>query len=261
MEAFAEVVRGVELDDAAHFAAVFGGEVGGEDADGLDVVGFDFGAEAGGAIVLEGDAVDDDLGLVFGAAGVEDGVAFVEPAGLGVDEVLEGAAGNGAGAVFDLFAADAVDAAGAVGIDEGVGLVDLDGAAGGGDGELGGEVGGRGGADFYGLREGGEAVAADRDGVDAVGEALEGGGAGFVGGVGLAEIVYVTGDSDGGADGGAGGIGDFEAEVAGVGLGFRDAGRKQKKRKEKGCCDCAKRLTDQAGHPPANRNREDKSPA
>ena len=161
VEAVAEVVRGVGFDDAAHFAAVFGGEVGGEDAERTDVVGFDFGAEAGGAIVLEGDAVDDDLGLVFGAAGVEDGVAFVDPAGLGVDEVLEGAAGEGVFAVFNLLGADAVDAAGAVGVDEGGGVVDLDGAAGGGDGEFGGEVGGGGGADFDGFGEGGEAVAGD----------------------------------------------------------------------------------------------------
>ena len=88
VEAVAEVARGVGLDDAAHLAAVFGREVGGEDAERTDVVGFDFGAEAGGAVVLQGDAVDDDLGLVFGAAWVEDGVPFVDPAGLGVDEIL-----------------------------------------------------------------------------------------------------------------------------------------------------------------------------
>ena len=54
VEAVAEVVRGVGFDDAAHFAAVFGGEIGGEDAERADVVGFDFGAEAGGAIVWRG---------------------------------------------------------------------------------------------------------------------------------------------------------------------------------------------------------------
>ena len=90
---------------------------------------------------------------------MEDGVAFVDPAGLGVDEVLEGAAGEGVFTVFNLLGADAVDAAGAVGVDEGIGLVDLDGAAGGGEGEFGGEVGGGGGADFCRSGEGGEAVA------------------------------------------------------------------------------------------------------
>ena len=126
MEAVAEVVGRVELDDAAHLATVFGGEVRGVDAHGVDVVGFDFGAEAGGAVVLQRNAIDDDLGLIFGAARVEHGVAFVQPAGLGVHEVLQGAAGDRAFAIFDLIGADAVDAAGAVRIDERVGFVDLD---------------------------------------------------------------------------------------------------------------------------------------
>ena len=85
---------------------------------------------------------------------------------------------------------------------------------------------GCGGADFYGLREGCEAVACDRDGVDAVGEAFEDGGAGFVGGVGFAEVVGVGGEGDRGADGGAGGVGDSEAEVADVGLGGGEVRRK-----------------------------------
>ena len=179
---------------------------------------------------------------------MKNGVAFVDPAGLGVDEVLERAAGEGVFAVFDLLGADAVDAAGAVGVDEGVGFVDLDGTGGGGDGELGGEVGGGGGADFCGGGEGGEAVACDRNGVDAVGEAFDGGGAGVVGGIGAAEIVDVGGEGYGGADGEAGGVGDFEAEVADVGLGVGDARRKHKKQKHEGC-DHPSRLTDQSWAP------------
>ena len=89
VETVAEVAGGVDFDHAAHLAAVFGREVGGEDAERLNVVGFDFGAEAGRAVVLKRNAVDDDLGLIFGAAGVEHGVAFVDPAGLGVDEILQ----------------------------------------------------------------------------------------------------------------------------------------------------------------------------
>jgi hypothetical protein len=52
------------------------------------VVGFEFGPEAWRAIVSEGNAIDDELGLVFRPARMEYGVAFVKPAGLGVDEIL-----------------------------------------------------------------------------------------------------------------------------------------------------------------------------
>ncbi len=101
METGLLILECVELDDAAHFASVVGGNAGGVDAHGLDVVGFDFGAEAGGAIVGERNAIDDELGLVFRAARVENGVALIEPAGLGVDEILQGPAGNGAEAMLN----------------------------------------------------------------------------------------------------------------------------------------------------------------
>jgi hypothetical protein len=89
METGLLILKGVELDDAAHLAAVLGGNAGGVDAHGLDVVGFNLGAEAGGAVVGERDAIDDELGLILRAARVQNGVAFVEPAGLRVHEVLQ----------------------------------------------------------------------------------------------------------------------------------------------------------------------------
>src|ERR1700747_1809877 len=101
---------------------------------------------------------------------MQDGVAFVDPAGLGVDEVLERAAGQGVFAVFDLLGADAIDAARTIGIDEGGGVLYFDGAAGAGDVEFGGEVGGSGRTDFDGFGVCRETVALDFDGVDAVGE-------------------------------------------------------------------------------------------
>ena len=121
------LLKSVELDDAAHLAAVLGGEAGGVDAHRLEVVGFNLRAEAGRAIVGEGDAVDDELGLVLGAARMQDGVAFVEPAGLGVDEILQGTAGDGAEPVLDGIRADLVDGAGLVGIDQRTRCVDCDG--------------------------------------------------------------------------------------------------------------------------------------
>ena len=209
---------------------------------------FRSGAEAGRAIVLQWNAVHNDLGLILGAAGVEHGVAFVQPSGLGVHEVLQGAAGDGALAIFDLFAADAVDAAGAIGIDERVGLVDLDGAAGGGDAELGGEIGGGSGADVDGFSIGRKTVAADFDGVEAIGKALDGEGAGFIGGVGGVDLVHGAGEGYIGADGRAGWIADLDAEVAGVALSFGQACCKNKKQKEI-CNICKAESTDQVGHP------------
>ena len=157
MEAGLRVLRGVDLDDAAHLAAVFGGDAGGVDAERLDVVGFDLGAEAGGAIVGEGDAVDDELGLIFRAAGMEDGVAFVEPAGLGVDEVLQGAAGDGAEAVVDGAGAEDFHGAGLIDGEKGVRGVDRDGFSARSDFELEGNMRRRRGADLNGLRNGREA--------------------------------------------------------------------------------------------------------
>ena len=104
VEAGLRVAQRVDFDDAAHVASVFGGNSGGVDGEGVDVVGFDFGAEAGRTIVGERDAVDDELSLILGAAGMEDGVAFVKPAGLRVDQVLQGAAGERRGTLGDMLA-------------------------------------------------------------------------------------------------------------------------------------------------------------
>ncbi len=145
------------------------GDAGGVEGEGVEVVGFDFGAEAGRAVVDEGDAVEDELGLVLGAAGVEDGVAFVEPAGLGVDEVLDGAAGEGGDALLDLRGADLLDGVGAVGVDERGGGGDLDGGVGAGEGEREGALGGERGADFEGLGGGPKAGGLGANLVEAVG--------------------------------------------------------------------------------------------
>ena len=118
MEAGLGVAQGVDLDDAAHFASIFGGDAGGVDGEGVDVIGFDFGAEAGRTIVGEGNAIDDELGLILGAAGMEDGIAFVEPAGLRVDEIGQRAAGERGRAVGDFLLIDMVGGAGAFGVEK-----------------------------------------------------------------------------------------------------------------------------------------------
>ena len=94
VEAGLGVAQSVDFDYAAQLAPVFGGDSGGVDGKRVDVVGFEFGAEAGRAVIGERDAVDDELGLIFLASGMKDGIAFVEPAGLGDDEIGERTAGR-----------------------------------------------------------------------------------------------------------------------------------------------------------------------
>ena len=121
-------------------------------------------------------------------------------------------------AVLDLLGADAVDAAGAVGVDEGVGVLHFDGAAGCGDAEFRGVVGGRSGSNFDLGSEGREAVMLDIDCVNAVWDALDGRRAGFVGGIRFAELVHFACYSDRCADGETGRVRDLKAQVAGVAL-------------------------------------------
>jgi len=120
------IALGVDFDDAAHLAAVLGGKAGGIDAQRFDVVGFDFGAEAGGAIVGEWDSVDDELRLIFGASRMKDCVALIEPSGLGVNQILNGAAGERAQALLDAISGDLVDGASLIRVDQSVGGCDGD---------------------------------------------------------------------------------------------------------------------------------------
>ena len=69
METGLRVAQRVDFDDSAHFASVLGGNAGGVDGEGVDVVGFEFGAEAGRAIIGERNAVDHELRLILGTAG------------------------------------------------------------------------------------------------------------------------------------------------------------------------------------------------
>ena len=122
------------FNDAAQLAPVFGGDSGGVDGKRVDVVGFEFGAEAGRAVIGERDAVDDELGLIFGASGMKDGIAFVEPAGLGDDEIGERTAGERGRAVGYSFRVEVVDRGGAFRIEERGGRGDVYGGTERGDG-------------------------------------------------------------------------------------------------------------------------------
>ena len=94
VEARLRVLKGVDLDHATHFSAVLRGNARGVDAHRLHVVGFNLRSEAGRAIVGQRDAVDHKLGLIFRTARMQDGIAFVEPAGLRVHQVLQRTARN-----------------------------------------------------------------------------------------------------------------------------------------------------------------------
>ena len=72
----------IDHHDATQLEAVLGGNAGGKNAHGLDVVGFDLGAKTGRTVVGERYTVHHKLSLVFRTARVKDCVAFVEPARL-----------------------------------------------------------------------------------------------------------------------------------------------------------------------------------
>src|SRR3982074_836339 len=96
----------VEFDDSAHFPAVLRGVSCGIDADGVQFVRLNLRAEAWRAIVSKRNAVDHKLGLIFRTARMQNGVAFVDPSGLGVDQVLDGTAGQRREALLNLLRSD-----------------------------------------------------------------------------------------------------------------------------------------------------------
>ncbi len=199
-----------------------------------NVVGFDFGAEAGGAVVGEGDAVDYELSLIFGAAGMENGVAFIEPAGLGVDEINHGAAGERCGAIGDGLLVEMIGDAGAVGVEERGSGGDVHSGADGGDAEFDDVLGGKRRADLDEAVEGSEAFQANLEAVAAEGEIADDGEAGIVGGKGAAELDSVAGEIDGGFDGLGVWAKDFEAKLSGVALAV-DRKRQKRESAEENC--------------------------
>ena len=73
----------IDLNDASHLPAIFRGNTGGINLQGLDVIGFgSLRAEARRTVVGERNSVHHKLGLMFRSARVQNGIAFIEPAGL-----------------------------------------------------------------------------------------------------------------------------------------------------------------------------------
>ena len=111
-------MKSVDFHNSAHLSAVFGGNAGGVDGKRVDIISFDFGAGTGRTIVGERDSVNHELGLILGAAGMENGVAFVEPAGLGVDEIWKRAARERCRPLGYCFGVDVVDGGDTFGIEK-----------------------------------------------------------------------------------------------------------------------------------------------
>jgi len=154
VQAGTRIFAGIDFDDASHFASVLSRNAGGVDGQRADVIGLNFGTGSRRAIVGQRHSIDHELGLIFGASGMQHRAAFINPSGLGADQVRKRAAGERRSAVGDGLRIDAVDRAGAIGIQHGGFGRDLDGVAHGGDAELDNVLDRNSGADFYEPREG-----------------------------------------------------------------------------------------------------------
>ena len=83
------ILQRVDLDHASHFPAIFRGNAGGVDAHRLHVVRFNLRSEAGRAIIRQRDAIHHKLRLILRAARMQHGIAFVQPAGLRIHQILQ----------------------------------------------------------------------------------------------------------------------------------------------------------------------------
>ena len=172
VKALGRILQRIHFHDAAHLAAVFRGNSGGVNADRLHVIRFDLRTKTGRTVIGERNTVDHELCLVFGATRMQHGVAFVQPAGLRIHHILDGASGDGTEPVLNRVGANLADRAGLIGIDQGVGCDDRDGLIHRRQLELNHQFGGNRGTNLDGLRHRRKSRGADFQTVDAVGQAL-----------------------------------------------------------------------------------------
>src|ERR1700740_1531168 len=99
MEPGRGILQRVDFYHASHFSAIFSGDSCRIDAHRLHIICFDLRAKAGRAMVREGNAIHNELRLIFRAARMQDGIAFIQPARLRIDEILQRAPRNRANAV------------------------------------------------------------------------------------------------------------------------------------------------------------------
>ena len=149
---------------------------------------------------------------------MEDSVAFIEPAGLSVDEVEKRTARERRGAIGYRFGVEVVDGGGAFGIEQRGFGCDVYRRAQGCDVEFNDILGGKSGVDFDDVVEWREGLALDPQTVAAERKIAGDQVSGIVGGKGAVKLDRVTGELDGSPNGKTVGAGDFEAKFSGVTL-------------------------------------------
>ena len=82
-----------DLDHAAQFSAVLSGKTGGHHTHGLGILRIQRWRKGRRAVFRHRRAINDVLNIVFGAAWMQNAVGFVQPAGLGVHNILNAATG------------------------------------------------------------------------------------------------------------------------------------------------------------------------
>jgi hypothetical protein len=165
---------------------------------------------------------------------MEHSVAFVEPAGLGVDEIRERAPGERCGALGYSFGVEVINSSGAFGIEESFIGRNVYGRAEGSDAEFDDVFGGECGVYFDEAVVGGEILFVDFEAVEAKGEIANDGEAGIVGVEGAMELGGVAGKIDGSLDGLGVRAGDFKTEFAGVALSVDSKGEERENDQEQG---------------------------
>jgi len=199
-----EAGAGGDVGDGRDLAAELGGDVAGEEFDGLGEVGVNGVGEGTGHLVGDGHAVDDISHLVVGTAGVDGAVGVLGEAREGDEDGFHAAAAEAGGHAVNFALIHLGMGAGFFGIDE-AGSAAVDGHGGGegpefeGDGEIDGDVGAEG--DLFG--PGLEALALDDEAIGVEGDVGEGEGAGFGGDGGAMEAGDGVLEADGGCGDGA----------------------------------------------------------
>src|SRR5207302_4138299 len=107
-----------DFNHSAQLASVLGRKACGQDADRIDIIGFNFRGDCRGAVVRQGNAIDYILRLIFGAARMKNAVGLQQPSRLGIDQVNDRAAGRCQAGMVQGIRADAVYSPNAVRIDQ-----------------------------------------------------------------------------------------------------------------------------------------------
>jgi hypothetical protein len=158
---------------------------------------------------------------------MEDGVAFIEPAGLRVDQVGKGPARERRRAIGYSFGVEVIDGSSSFGIEQGSFGCDINRRAQSCDVEFDDVLGGKTGMDFDDTVECRERFALDPQTVASERKIASGQVARVVSGKGAVKLGGVTGEFDGRLDGETVGAYDFDAEFSSVTLRLERKSQKE----------------------------------